>query len=168
MSQPIGARDGHLVFQIVSKNTNLVEDIEILLPVKFRWILLSGFRGEVKNVKVNDGRTDGRRTMYAFGSGALKINVNFSVSWPVVLSSKHVSIILLRKYDIISQLCHSYAKGPFCVVRLIWLCTRTGEVNVKVTDKGPISVHLIKSYICMQGMEPALTKRIEKKLKRRG
>ena len=28
---------GHLVFPIDPKNTNLVEDVEILLPVKFRW-----------------------------------------------------------------------------------------------------------------------------------
>ena len=33
MSQPIRSQGGHLVFPI---NTNLVEDIEILLPVKFR------------------------------------------------------------------------------------------------------------------------------------
>ena len=32
---------------------NLVEDIEILLPVKFRWIPFSGFRGEVENVSAN-------------------------------------------------------------------------------------------------------------------
>ena len=25
---------------------------------------------------------------------------------------------LLRKYDVISQLRHSYAKGPYCVMRL--------------------------------------------------
>ena len=31
--------------------TNLVEDIEILLPVKFFWIPLTGFKGEVENVK---------------------------------------------------------------------------------------------------------------------
>ena len=53
MSQPIRGQDGHLVFPIGPKNTNLVEDIEILLPVKFRWILFSGFRGEVKNVSAN-------------------------------------------------------------------------------------------------------------------
>ena len=35
------------------KNTNLVEDVEILLPVKFGWILFSGFRGEVENVSSN-------------------------------------------------------------------------------------------------------------------
>ena len=35
------------------KQTKLLEDLEILLPVKFRWILFSGFRGEVKNVSTN-------------------------------------------------------------------------------------------------------------------
>ena len=53
MSQPIRGKDGHLVFPIGLKNTNLVEDIEILLPMKFRQIPFSGFRGEVKNVSAN-------------------------------------------------------------------------------------------------------------------
>ena len=53
MSQPIRGQDGHLVFPIGPKNTNLVEDVEILLPVKFRWIPFSGFRGEVENVSAN-------------------------------------------------------------------------------------------------------------------
>ena len=53
MSQPIRGQDGHLVFSIGPKNTNLVEDVEILLPVKFRQIPFSGFRGEVENVSVN-------------------------------------------------------------------------------------------------------------------
>ena len=35
MSQPIRGQGGHLAFPIGSKNTNLVEDIEILLSVKF-------------------------------------------------------------------------------------------------------------------------------------
>ena len=44
MSQPIRSQGGHFVFPIGPKNTNLVEDVEILLPVKFRWIQFSGFR----------------------------------------------------------------------------------------------------------------------------
>ena len=36
MSQPIRGQGGHLVFPIGSKNINFVEDVEILLPVKFR------------------------------------------------------------------------------------------------------------------------------------
>ena len=53
MSQPIRGQGGHLVFTIGPKNTNLVEDIDILLPVKFLWIPFSGFRGEVENVSAN-------------------------------------------------------------------------------------------------------------------
>ena len=53
MSQPIRGQGGHLVFPIGPKNTNLVEDVEILLPVEFRWIPFSGFRGEVENVSAN-------------------------------------------------------------------------------------------------------------------
>ena len=53
MSQPIRGPGGHLVFPIGPKNTNLVEDIKMLLPVKFRQIPFSGFRGEVENVSAN-------------------------------------------------------------------------------------------------------------------
>ena len=53
MSQPIRGQGGHLVFPISPKNTHLVEDLKILLPVKFRWIPLSGFRGEVENDSAN-------------------------------------------------------------------------------------------------------------------
>ena len=38
MSQPIRGKDGHLGFLIRPKNTNLVEDVVFLLPVKFRRI----------------------------------------------------------------------------------------------------------------------------------
>ena len=34
--QPIRGLGGHLVFPIAPKNTNFVEEFEILLPVKFR------------------------------------------------------------------------------------------------------------------------------------
>ena len=53
MSQPIRGQGGHLVFPIGPKNTNLVKDVEILLPIKFRWIPFSSFRGEVENVSAN-------------------------------------------------------------------------------------------------------------------
>ena len=53
MSQPIRGQGGHLNFPIGPKNTNLVEDVEILLRIKFRWIPFSGFRGEVENVSPN-------------------------------------------------------------------------------------------------------------------
>ena len=53
MSQPIRGQGGHLVFPIGPKNINLVENLEILLPVEFRWIPFSGFRGGVENVSAN-------------------------------------------------------------------------------------------------------------------
>ena len=53
MSQPIRGQGGHLVFLMGPKNTNLVEDVVILLPVKFLWIPFSGFREEVENVSAN-------------------------------------------------------------------------------------------------------------------
>ena len=34
-------------------HTNLVEDVEILLPVKFHWIPFSDYRAEVENVSAN-------------------------------------------------------------------------------------------------------------------
>ena len=48
MSQPIRGQGGHLFLPIGPKNTNLVEDVEILLSVKFRWIPFRSFRGEVE------------------------------------------------------------------------------------------------------------------------
>ena len=39
----------HFCLLIGPNNTHMVEDVEILLPVKFHWIPFSGFRGEVKN-----------------------------------------------------------------------------------------------------------------------
>ena len=53
MSQPIRGQGAILFFFIGTKNTNLVEDVEILLPVKFYWIPFSIFRGEVENVSAN-------------------------------------------------------------------------------------------------------------------
>ena len=51
MSRPMRGQGGHRVFPIGPKNTNLVEDVEILLPVKFLLIPFSSFRGEFENVK---------------------------------------------------------------------------------------------------------------------
>ena len=53
MSQPIRTCGGHLGFPIDSKNTNLVEGIEDLLPVRFGEIPWDSFREEVENVSAN-------------------------------------------------------------------------------------------------------------------
>ena len=41
MPQPIRGQGGHFVFRIHQKNTNLVEGVVILLPIKFRRIPLT-------------------------------------------------------------------------------------------------------------------------------
>ena len=48
MSQRFRGRGGHHIFLIGTKNTNLVENVEVLLPLKCLGISFSGFRGEVK------------------------------------------------------------------------------------------------------------------------
>ena len=48
MSQPISGQGGHLVFPIGPKNTNLVEDVEIFLPVLSSFV---EFRSEVPEEK---------------------------------------------------------------------------------------------------------------------
>ena len=53
MPRPIGVQLGHLIFPIGPKNTNLVEDVDILLPVKFPSIPFSSYRGEVENASAN-------------------------------------------------------------------------------------------------------------------
>ena len=65
MPKSIRGRGVHLVFPIGLKNTNLVEDINILLPVKFRWIPFSGFRREVENVSAN--QREGRPSCFPLG-----------------------------------------------------------------------------------------------------
>ena len=64
ISQPIRGQGGHLVFPIGPKNTNLVEDIEIMLPVKFPWISFGSF-WEVKNVSAN--QRPGRPSCFPIG-----------------------------------------------------------------------------------------------------
>ena len=48
MSQPIRGKGGDLVFPVFSKDTNLVEDVWVLLPVTFRQIPFNGLRRELE------------------------------------------------------------------------------------------------------------------------
>ena len=55
---------GHLVFPISPKKAQeFVEDVKIWLPVMFRWIPVSGFRGQVENVSAN--RRPGRPSWFS-------------------------------------------------------------------------------------------------------
>ena len=52
IAPPIRGLTAILIFRSApQKTTNLAEDLEIFLPVKFHWIPLRGFRGEVENEK---------------------------------------------------------------------------------------------------------------------
>ena len=81
MSQPIRGQGGHLVFPIGPKNTNLVEDVEILLPVKFRWIPFSCFRGEVENVSAN--QRPGRPSCFPIGPRNTNLVEDVEILLPV-------------------------------------------------------------------------------------
>ena len=67
-------QSGHFYLLIGLKNTNLEEDVEILLPVNFHWIPFSGFRGKVENASANQrpGRSScfsDRPEKYKLGRG---------------------------------------------------------------------------------------------------
>ena len=81
MSQPIRGQGGHLVFPIGLKNTNFVENIEILLPVKFYWNPFSGFRGEVENVSAN--QRPGRHLVFPIGLKNTNVVGDVEVLLPV-------------------------------------------------------------------------------------
>ena len=100
MSQPIRGQGGHLVFRISPKNTNLVEGIEILLPVKFRWIPFSGFRGEVENVSAN--QRPGRPSCFSDGPEKHKLGRG---RWD--LASCQVSLNSVQQFQRRSRKCES-------------------------------------------------------------
>ena len=68
------------------KTTNLVENVEVLLSVKFRQNLFSGFGGKVKNVKVYAIRwKDGRRKT-RYDDSSLEPSAQVSLKKTSVLS----------------------------------------------------------------------------------
>ena len=94
MFQPIRGQGGHLWCQIGTKNTNLVEDFEYLLPVQFHKNLFRGCRGEVENVSAN------QRLRRPYLLTNPKINSNLCRgSWVLAsckVSSKYVQWLLRR------------------------------------------------------------------------
>ena len=101
MSQPIGGWGSHFVFLIGPKNTNLVEGVEILLPVKFRWILFSCFYREVENFSAN--QRQGRPSCFSYRPQKHKLARGLwdLASYQVLLNS--VQRLLQRSRKIFSQ-----------------------------------------------------------------
>ena len=60
MPKPIKCEGGHLGLPNGAKNPNLIEDVNILLPVKYHLISFNGWKGEVKNVKSKRRAEDGQ------------------------------------------------------------------------------------------------------------
>ena len=98
------ARGGHLDFPIDKKNTNLVEDVGILLPVKFCWIPFSGFRGEVENVSAN--QRPGRPSCF---SNQPEKHKRCRGRWH--LASCQVSLISVQQFQRRSRTCLSQSEA---------------------------------------------------------
>ena len=109
MSQPIRGQGGHLVFPISPKNTNLVEDVEILLPVQFRWIPFSGFRGEVENVSAN--QRPGRPSCFSDRPEKHKIGRG---RWD--LASYEVLLISVQRFQRRSRKCLSQSEARAAIL----------------------------------------------------
>ena len=101
LSQPIRGQGGHLVFPIGPKNTNLEEDVQILLPVKFRWIPISGFRGEVKTVSSN--QRSGVEGHHVFPINQEKYKLGGRGLWD--LASVQVSLNYVKRFQRRSRKC---------------------------------------------------------------
>ena len=109
MSHPIKGWAAILFFWSARKNTNLVEDVEILLPAKFRWIPFSGFRGEVENV--SPYQRPGRPSCFSDRPEKHKLGRG---RWD--LASCQVSFNSVKQYQRRSLKCLTLSKAgqPFC------------------------------------------------------
>ena len=146
MSQSIRGQGGHLVFSIGPKNTNLVEDVEILLPVKFRWILFSGFRREVENISAN--QRPGRPSCFSdwpknhklcrgrWDLATCQVLLN-SVQWFRRRSRKCLSqsearaAILFFRSAQKHKLCRGHWDLASCQVSLNYVLIRQAQTNIK-------------------------------------
>ena len=97
------------VYLLAQKNTNLVEHVEILLPVKFRWILFSGFRGEVKNVSAN--QRPGRPSCFSDRPEKHKLGRG---RWD--LASCQVSLNSVQRFKRRSQKCLSQSEARTAIL----------------------------------------------------
>ena len=81
MSQPIRGQGSHLVFPIGLKNTNLLEDVEIFLPVKFRWIPFSS--SEEKSKMSQPIRGQGGHLVFPIGPKNTNLVEDVEIFLPV-------------------------------------------------------------------------------------
>ena len=79
MSQPIRSWAAIFVFRPARK-TNLVENVETLLPVKFRLLPLSGFRDEVSKIEKIPRGIQGEKSRKIYGKFGKTGLINWSIS----------------------------------------------------------------------------------------
>ena len=90
--------------RIGPKNKDLVKDVEILLPVKFRWILFIGFREEVENISAN--QRPGRQSCFSDRPEKHKLGRGH---WD--LASCQVSLNSVHWFQRRSWKCHSQSEA---------------------------------------------------------
>ena len=117
MSQPIRGQGGHLVFPIGPKNTNLVKDVEILLSVKFHWILFSGFYREVEIVSAN--QRPGRSSCFSDRPEKHKLGRG---RWD--LASYYVSLNSVQRFQRRSRKCLSQSEARATIL-FFWSARKT-------------------------------------------
>ena len=92
------------------ENTNFVEDLKIFLPVKFRWMLFSSFRGDVKNVLAN------QRLWHpsCFSIGPIEKHKLGRERWDLASCQVPLNTVQWFQMRIRKYLSQSEAGRPFC------------------------------------------------------
>ena len=112
------SQDGNFCLLIrLKKKTNLVEDVEILLPVKFRWIPFSGFREEVENVSAN--QRPGRPSCFSDWPEKHKLGWG---RWD--LASCQVSLNSVQRFQRRSRKCLSQSEARAAIL-FFWSARKT-------------------------------------------
>ena len=137
-------KGGYFCILIGPKNTNLVEDVETLLPVKFHWILFSGFRGEVKNVYAN--QRPGRPSCF---SELPENNELGRGHWD--LASCQVSLNFVQRFQRRSRKCLSQSETRAAV-----LFFRIGPKNTNLVEDVEILFPVKFLWIPFSGTEEKL------------
>ena len=104
---------GYFFLLIGPKNTNSEEDVEILLPVKFRWIPFSGFRGAVENVSAN--QRPGRPSCFSDRPEKHKLGRG---RWD--LASCQVSLNSVQRFQRRSRKCLSQSEARAAIFFTDW------------------------------------------------
>ena len=108
------------------KQKNLVEDVETMLPVKFHWILYSGFREEDENVSAN--QRPGRLSCFSDRPEKHKLG-----RWRWYLASCQVSLNSVQRFQRRGRKCLSQSEARAAV--LIFRSAREKDIEILIPVK---------------------------------